>query len=308
MAQTNQLGNGGFAEGTQIDTPSGRVPVEDLRRGDLVLTERGPEAIATIQLQAAAPPAVLVKPGAFGPAAPAHDLRLASEHLLYISEPGSDSAMLVPVGALINGNTIQRLPITAGVPWYAVGVARHAAIAAEGLPVGAARPDGAPLCARQMPPGPALFALRGRIARGDVRTELPPFTPPPEAVDPNAPTLRLLADGIACHADTEDDAVLDWRFTLPPNAQDFRLVSPVGYPQSDLDTRSFGVAVLSMMLDGVPLSLTGPIAGEGFHPCEGPAGRQWRWTTGNARLVLPPFRYARTLEVHIADWHRMLRR
>ncbi len=330
MAQSTPLGNGSFAQGTRIATPSGPALVESLSPGDQVLTDAGPANLVVAASRPPAPPSVLVRAHAFGQGAPSVDLRLSTEHMIHLRDSGTAEAVLVPVGALINGASIIRLPIVAAVSWITLGVQRHALVLAEDLPVGAMRPDGSPMVARQMPPGPALFALRGRVGRGEIAAvwPAPAWQEPPLAAEPQAappvpaarpsprpaprpadmPVLALLADGAALPA---FDGGTTWRFTIPKGAAELRLVSPVGLPASGDDGRKFGVAVRALVLDSIPLALDGPVAGEGFYGVEGDPrtpGAAWRWTNGNAHLVLPPARRPRRLEIGITDWHTLLKR
>ena len=168
MAQSTPLGNGSFAQGTRSATPSGPALVESLSPGDQVLTDAGPANLVVAASRPPAPPSVLVRAHAFGQGAPSVDLRLSTEHMIHLRDSGTAEAVLVPVGALINGASIIRLPIVAAVSWITLGVQRHALVLAEDLPVGAMRPDGSPMVARQMPPGPALFGPVELVGRRDI--------------------------------------------------------------------------------------------------------------------------------------------
>ena len=52
-------------------------------------------------------------------------------------------------------------------------------------------------------------------------------------------------------------------------------------PQAD-DTRTLGIAISRLWLDGCAIDLDGPQFGHGWHARE----RTWRWTDGDAWLAL----------------------
>jgi hypothetical protein len=125
------------------------------------------------------------------------------------------------------------------------------------------------------------------------------------ADDPAHP-LRLFANGEEVAAD-EGDSDLQVRFTLPANTGPVRLHSTAHDSPSPKDPRRLGVCVVAMELDGAPIDLSGPIPARGFHSVEGDGTDQWRWTDGQAWLVLPYASTSRQLSVTITDWHRNLR-
>ncbi len=111
-----------FLHGTRIATPTGEVPVERLRIGDLVLTGSG--AARPIRwlgrraygrrMVAAQPQLrpVRLRRGSLGGGLPHRDLYVSPLHALLLAAPdGRD--VLVPAGALVNGDTITRGPIAA---------------------------------------------------------------------------------------------------------------------------------------------------------------------------------------------------
>jgi hypothetical protein len=106
-------------------------------------------------------------------------------------------------------------------------------------------------------------------------------------------------------ADTVSDgphAIL--RFALPPRTTALRLTSPSAQPPGD--GRRLGVAILRMQLEtmDIPLDNAGLI--RGFHRAESGEGLTWRWTDGDALLILQPKPVAQVLSIHITDWHKML--
>jgi hypothetical protein len=126
-----------FVTGTGIATARGRVAVEALREGDLVLTASG--RLAAIRwigrrrtdLRRHPRPhdvmPVRVTAGAFGASLPSRDLCLSPDHAVFV-----DGA-LVPVRYLINGVSIVQEAREAVTYWH-VELDRHDVILAEDLP------------------------------------------------------------------------------------------------------------------------------------------------------------------------------
>lgn len=127
-----------FVTGTRIRTPSGEVPVELLRVGDLVVTADSdmPQPVVWIghrhlqlghrrQRQSLWP--VRVAANALADGLPARDLWLSPEHALF------RNGVLVPVGCLLNGATIRQVPVAAVTYWH-VELPVHGLILAEGTP------------------------------------------------------------------------------------------------------------------------------------------------------------------------------
>jgi hypothetical protein len=183
-----------FRAGTRISTTRGEVPVEMLRPGDLLLTERGEARplrwIGQRDVRCEDHPApdqvwpVRVARDALGPSIPRADLWLSPDHALY------SDGVLIPVKHLINGTTIARVPVDA-VTYYHLELSSHDVILAEGAPAESyldtgdrAKFDGAVMLlvpgvagsgsaqrSREansdlelVVTGPVLTAIRGRIA------------------------------------------------------------------------------------------------------------------------------------------------
>ncbi|MGO9816813.1 MAG: Hint domain-containing protein [Acidocella sp.] len=189
-----------FAAGTRILTPRGEVAVEELSVGDLVITREGEEQpviwigrreielAAQLRPEAARP--VIIEAGALGEGMPARELRLSPDHALYLD------GVLVPAKALINWANIRQDHAARRVTYYHLELPRHGVIFAEAAPVESfldtghrgvfdnadvaviALPEAmqarreAESCAPLCTAGPALEAIRQRIASRQVGIRL----------------------------------------------------------------------------------------------------------------------------------------
>ncbi len=127
-----------FVAGTMIRTSDGEVPVETLKRGDLVLTNDGRSVpvdwlgVQTVSLRFADKMRVLpirVRAGALAENVPSRDLLVSPEHALLVE------GALIQAGALINGTSILRetnVPTT--FAYYHIEVEDHSLILAENTP------------------------------------------------------------------------------------------------------------------------------------------------------------------------------
>jgi Ca2+-binding RTX toxin-like protein len=127
-----------FAEGTRILTPSGEVPVERLRAGDLVVTPRGAAPVSALRwvgrLQVdltrqrfrgeAAP--VLVRAGALADGLPFRDLHVSPNHALFLD------GVLVPARLLVNGLSIIHQRWRQAVTYHHLELDAHALLVSEG--------------------------------------------------------------------------------------------------------------------------------------------------------------------------------
>jgi hypothetical protein len=125
-----------FAAGTGIATAHGRVLVEQLAVGDVVLTETGAAPVVwlghrRVDCRRHARPQdvwpVRVAAGAFGPGLPCRDLVLSPDHAVHVD------GVLIPVRCLINGAGIAQEP-WASVTYWHVELDRHDVLLAEALP------------------------------------------------------------------------------------------------------------------------------------------------------------------------------
>jgi len=133
-------GNAGcFVTGTMIATPSGQVPVETLKAGDLVLTQSGAAApvrwlghtrVSRLFGDASRVLPVRIMAGALSENVPSRDLGLSPNHAVAVD------GLLIQAGALVNGTTIVRdtnadLMFT----YYHVELENHDVLLAEGAAV-----------------------------------------------------------------------------------------------------------------------------------------------------------------------------
>ena len=302
-----------YAEGTRIATPHGAVPVEALRVGKDVLALEGGRWVArpvrwigrsTVRLaghpQAERAAPVRLHAHAIASEMPAHDLLLSPEHAVFLD------GVLVQAQALLNGATVtQEFPDR--VAYWHVELDRHSLLCAEGLPAesyldtgnraafageqgvralhpvfasGAAWAERA--CAELVLQGPRLAAIQARLR---ARAEALGGALTPEA------GLTVLADGIALVPDARG------RVRLPAGTRALRLVSRSFVPHwlgINEDRRRLGVAVASLRLAG--RRLPARAFGAGWHAAE----PGWRWTDGDAALLLAPLPRATTLTVRTA--------
>jgi hypothetical protein len=95
------------------------------------------------------------------------------------------------------------------------------------------------------------------------------------------------------------------RFTLPPRTTTLRLISSSA--QSPGDARKLGVAIFGLSIEGSEIPLDSPALVRGFHRAETGEGLTWRWTDGEALLIMQPKPLPQLLTVHVTDWHKLLR-
>jgi len=127
-----------FLPGTRIATPSGEVPVETLRPGDLVLTADGRAVPVRFLgrrtvLARFAPPEranpIRIMAGALAENVPARDLFVSPNHGIVVD------GVLAVASALVNGSTIAQVPPPAErFTYYSIETEGHEVILAEGCP------------------------------------------------------------------------------------------------------------------------------------------------------------------------------
>ena len=308
-----------YVAGTLIAVPTGEVPVERLRVGDLVMTLADgtwvPRPVRwigrfTVDLGrhphplGAAP--VRIATGAIAAGVPHRDLLVSPDHAILLD------GLLFHARALVNGATIRHEPPQGQVTYFHVELAGHAALLANGLAaesyldtgnrgwfhaesgvrplfpdMAAAPPYEAGAFAPLILSGEPLAAIHGRLwARavdlGYGRTA--------------DPALSVLANGVALRAVPRSS--LSWGVALPPGGAAVRLQSRTfvpseADPMAD-DHRRLGIAVAAVRLHGRQLA---PEAyREGWHAAES----VWRWSDGDGTLALPIHEATTTLVIRAA--------
>ena len=310
-----------FVGGTRIATMHGEVAVEQLREGDRVATEasgfcpirwigyRGVDCRRHPTPQNVWP--VRVRPGAFGEGQPHADLWLSRDHSVFID------GVLIPIRYLVNGRTVIQEARDALTYWH-VELERHDVIIAEGLPCesyldtgnrGAFSNGGtfvqmlpdfalriwqAEACAKLVLGGVELEAARSWILQRAARLG---------HATTNDPDLRLIADGLELRPEMRGPVC---RLRVPASAKGVRLLSRSGVPaelrHDSTDHRRLGVAVSHVVYGGKEIPLTDQRLGIGWHDAEY-SGEDvvWRWTDGEAELVLPGRRRVLDIEVAITE-------
>jgi hypothetical protein len=301
-----------FAAGTALRTVAGDVAVEDLRIGDLVLTNAGVHRPVrwlghrTIDCRHHPRPhevlPVRIAAHAFGPGEPARDLLVSPGHAICVDLLGE---VLIPAGALVNGATIQPAELDQVTYWH-VELDGHDILLAENLPAESylemsnrsffeengvvsldALPDAAmaagtdaDFCRPLHREGPLVD-----VARSQLRLRAIGAGWTLDASDPFA-GLHLLIDGVRAEPVCRG---LSARFNLPAGARDVWLISATSRPCEiglNTDDRTLGVRLSRLAVDdgfGAPreISLADPRLCVGFHAPEDGARR---WTAGRARL------------------------
>jgi hypothetical protein len=290
-----------FAEGTRIRTERGMIAVESLQVGDRVPVALGnkPEPIIwlghrRVDCRSHPKPTdiwpVCVRASAFGPGRPFRDLFLSPDHAVFIND------VLIPIRYLVNGRTIRQQARDATTYWH-VELANHNVLHAEGIPAESyldtgnrsAFANGGPVmdlhadfasrvweagsCAPLILRGPRLTAAKRHLhnranALGHRAT-----------IDAG---LTILANDREVLAKRQARAL---HVRLPEGTKHIRLLSRIWIPahlQPDAnDTRTLGIAISRVRLDGAAINLDDACFTQGWHAPE----QDWRWTDGDARLA-----------------------
>jgi hypothetical protein len=236
----------------------------------LVFVDGKPCYRSIAQSAPAAPPpdSVVLPAGSLSPGIPRRDLAVAATQMLTIAFPvGTPPAA---ASALV-----APAPAIGGGQWILLTVQGAQAIVAEGmrLEIGAPAQKTAQSSA---PPPQELAPLKAHAGA----RELPP------------------------HSIEHEGILSTWCFTVPPRTTTIRLSSVSTKPAGD--PRHLGVAIYQLTMDGVPISLDSPALVRGFHRVESNDALSWRWTDGEALLILPPRPAEQVLRVGVTNWHQML--
>jgi hypothetical protein len=304
--------------GTLIGTPGGAVAAETLRPGDAVLALENGQPVArplrsVYRLDIAPdrhpmPARVLplrVMAGALAPGVPSRDLLLSPDHPVFVE------GALFQAQSLGNGASIAQPAASGTLAYIHLELGRHGLLLAEGVAVasyldtgdrsqfagGVAMPD--------LATTPTAAALAVWTANGctKLRLDIAAIRPVHAALAARAGTLgwRMSADpAVVVLADAS--AVPLARFAaghmqarLPGGTRVVCLYSrsfaPADHDPASGDRRRLGLAVRAVRLNGQPMPADA--LGSGWYPPEA----AWRWTNGDALIILPPLAAAATLEL-----------
>jgi Hint domain len=294
-----------FCRGTLIRSSRGDMPVEDLVVGDTVLTAAGELRPVrwlghrAIDCTRYPNPAEVwpyrIRAGAFSDNQPARDLWLSRGHSILVD------GVLMQVETLVNGASIVRVP-SERVEYWHVELDSHDILIAEGLPAESYLDVGNRTAF--VNGGAFLEAYPDFQARHSSETCVPVVTEGP-AVQRAKAALLARAELLGYHR--TDDADVHIRadgqridpvyldpmriaFMLPEARASIELrcrsFSPAQInPVSD-DTRSLGICVSRLQLDGIDVPLDSEDAVTlGWHELErNPDGQSWRWSHDRTRL------------------------
>jgi hypothetical protein len=298
-------GDGGpcFLSGTRIAAAEGSVCVEELSVGAMVLTVTGESRAVqwlghrVIDCTRHPDPSQVwpyqVEAGAFADGQPERDLLLSLGHSIFVENS------LIQVDHLVNGATIRQVPRERVEYWH-VELDSHDVLLAEGLPAESYLDDGnrqffdnggtvvdafpsleptrgAEACAPMVKDGPVLQRVKAALLE---RAKALGYRLTHDA------DLHVVADGKRIEPVLVSETRVE--FTLPV-ASSIELRSrsfvPAQIDPASGDTRTLGVAVAGLEINGrsVALKAAGVIAG--WHPPEqDAAGKPFCWTRGSERL------------------------
>ena len=305
-----------YLRGTHILTPAGKVPVECLAVGDMVVSHRGEtrpitwigtgKVLATRGRRTAATP-VIVRKGALADSVPNRDLYITKGHSLYFD------GVLIPVEFLVNHRSIVWDDHAQEVEIYHVELATHDVLLANGAPAESYRDDGnrwlfrnansgwdqveKPPCAPVLTGGGVVDAVWRRLLdRAGPRPGLPLS---------DDPDLHVMVDGARVDAVARCGSA--YVFRLPALARSVRIVSRAAAPAElglARDPRVLGVALSGIVLRQGSwfraVDVADPVLSDGFHGFEPDNGL--RWTDGDAGLpasLFDDFEGSKELVLHV---------
>jgi parallel beta-helix repeat protein len=308
-----------FLAGTRIATQHGEVAVEDLREGMMVRTASGalrPVAwVGQRRIDCRRYPnphqvwPVRVLRGAFAEGVPARDLYLSADHAVAMD------GVLIPIRHLVNGRTVLR-ERRHEVHYFHVELDAHDVLLAEGLPCESFLDTGNRSDFENagtvvtLHPMPALQVWHDKaclpLVQEGAHVEAARSVLLERAAAMGFGTTREA--GVHLEADGQViEPVVDGRhhrFHVPAGVKAVRLVSRSAVPAElhaeSEDKRRMGIGVSGVWVDGTRLALTDRRLAGGWHAAESlPGGAAWRWTEGNAVIVLPPGTGARVVDVAV---------
>lgn len=171
-----------IARGTRVDTVKGPVPVEALRRGDLVLTMDGdPQPVRWIgarkltKAELRADPAkypISFAPGALGDGKPRRRLQVSPQHRMFLEDWRAEllfgeEQVLVPAKSLVNDSTIRPDTSVKEVEYFHVLFDSHEIIFTEGAPTESFHPGKYALAELDKAVRDELLSLFPHLRSGD---------------------------------------------------------------------------------------------------------------------------------------------
>ena len=297
-ATTTALGTLCFCAGTLILTPSGEIPIEQLKAGDKIVTAFGAtraiqwigtgKVLATRGRRTEATP-IVVRKAAFAENIPNRDLRVTKGHAFHFD------GVLIPAEYLVNHRSIMWDDHAQEVKLYHIELDSHDVLLANGAPAESYRDDGnrwlfhnansgwdqpeKPPYAPVLTGGAVVDAVwRRLLGRAGPRAGLP-LTDDAD--------LHLRVDGAPLAATRREGG--RYVFHLPGGSADILIISRAAAPQElglARDPRELGVAVREILLrrrgEERAIPASDPSLTNGFHSFESDNG--WRWTDGEARV------------------------
>jgi hypothetical protein len=326
-----------YVRGTMLRTPSGELPIEQLRPGMQVITlidgQELPQAVTWIghrRISLAAHPRpetvapIRIERDAFADAMPHRDLLVSPDHAVFVD------GKLICARQLVNGTTIRQERDGRAVHYYHVELDQHGILLAEGLPAesyldtgnsGFFANSGVPLVLHPDLTDETDYPTREADSCAPFVTDAASVQPVwqrladraaaigrrvPQRVTTPDSALRVLANGRPIKPVVSDsDRVI---FVLPRGTDEVRLLSRAQSPTEARpwleDRRQLGVRVKRIVLRGgddvreVPVDH--PDLTRGWWAVERDGQIISRWTDGAAVLPLPAMSGIVMLEIHLA--------
>jgi hypothetical protein len=245
------------------------------------------------------------------PGQPHRDLLVSPDHAVFLHD------VLIPAKLLVNGLTIVQDASLSRVDYFHVELDRHAILVAEGLETESYLDTGnrAMFENAGLPPilHPDFATVRDRsehscaplaVAEATVgpiwrrllaRAEALGFTPPAPDQATTDPDLRLVIGDQVIRPLVAGGTEGRYTFVLPPGTTAALLTSRAACP-ADIEPfreehRRLGVAVRHLRLHGTDgprhISIDDPTLCKGWWAPERAGAALWRWTDGEAHIVLP---------------------
>ncbi len=307
-----------FAAGTMMRTEQGEVAVESLQPGDRVVTLNGATRMVrwignrridfTRHPDPSRAQPIRIRRDAIATGMPNRDLLVSPDHALFID------GGLVVARLILNGGSIVREANARAVHYFHVELDAHDILFADGMPAesyldtgnrGMFENAGLPLilhpdlngqqcrevasCATFVTDVETLQTLWHRLSERAENIGHP--VPALLTTDDPAPSLMLA--GRRVQPVIADDG--RYVFAVPHGGGEVRLVSRASAPCDVMpwveDRRSLGVMLRRITLhcgdSRQDIAPDHPILGAGWWPVEAGSGEIWRWSDGNAALMLP---------------------